>query len=235
VALRTTLGGLIAAIIASLSTPASAVDGFVTAEGTSKRFGRGDAHRFVVEVERSLSRHPRYAAMFGRPMERLLFERRFAVEVERLPKRPVQWYAAQFARHVEDVLFDSRSWIGSGRVALRRVHHGSYAFRITLATRETTDALCAPMLTVGLYSCFNNGRVVVNAWRWREGATSYGKQLRRYRSYLVNHEVGHALGLPHTTCSTVGRRAPVMMQQTKGTGTCLAHPWPLEWERGVLP
>jgi len=38
-------------------------------------------------------------------------------------------------------------------------------------------------------------------------------------------------GHGHSWCTGGGRRAPVMMQQTKGVAPCRANPWPLAWER----
>jgi len=49
-----------------------------------------------------------------------------------------------------------------------------------------------------------------------------------YRAYVVNHELGHALGYDHSK-SVAGEICPVMYQQTRGTGGnnfCSANPWP---------
>lgn len=95
-----------------------------------------------------------------------------------------------------------------------------------LATLGTTDELCAPLLTRGRVSCQNGSRVVLNAERWVDGAAAYGDDTAGYRRYLVNHEFGHALGRNHVGCPGRGRLAPVMMQQTKGLGSCRPNSWP---------
>jgi hypothetical protein len=72
---------------------------------------------------------------------------------------------------------------------------------------------------------------------------SYGTDLDGYRTYAVNHEVGHALGMRHEPCSAAGAPAPVMMQQSwsvsndelsqldpqtipRDGNTCVANPYP---------
>jgi hypothetical protein len=151
---------------------------------------------------------------------------RFAILIE----RHVATEPAGFAAEVERILFAPRGWTRGGRVGFRRVARPPYDFRVILASRGTTDRLCAPALTMGRFSCHNDGLVVLNEWRWRTGASSYAN-LTRYRAYLVNHEVGHALGHGHRDCA--GGPAPVMMPQTKGVDGCAPNPWPLEYERAL--
>ena len=134
-----------------------------------------------------------------------------------------------FAARVERVLFRKRGW-RTGGISLKRVDSGRAAFRVALASRALTDRLCAPLATVGLYSCNQGGRAVLNFWRWKNGADAYGHRLHRYRIYMINHEVGHALGHGHALCPAAGRRAPIMMQQTMGVGACRPNPWPLAYE-----
>jgi hypothetical protein len=154
--------------------------------------------------------------------------RRFIVEVE----AGLRADRAAFAGEVERVLADRRSWGGSGSVGFKRVGRGPADFRVTLAGPRTTDRLCRPLQTNGIFSCYMAGRVVLNARRLRRGAAAYAGRLRDYRTYAVNHEVGHALGYGHVYCPGAGRRAPVMMQQSKGVAPCRANPWPLPSERG---
>jgi hypothetical protein len=149
---------------------------------------------------------------------------RFAVEVE----GGLRVDRTAFAEHVAATLLDRRSW----GVALRRVGSGRVHFRVTLASPATTDRLCAPLATNGVFSCAQGGRAVLSAERWRRGAAAYRGNRARYRVYMINHEVGHLLGRGHAACPGSGQPAPVMMQQTKGVAPCRPNPWPLVWERG---
>ena len=100
---------------------------------------------------------------------------------------------------------------------------------IVLASPALTDGLCAPLLTLGRYSCAQGNRAVLNFQRWRRGAPAYDS-ITRYRTYMINHEVGHLFGRAHAYCSTPGAPAPLMVQQTKGVAPCRPNPWPLAWE-----
>jgi hypothetical protein len=158
--------------------------------------------------------------------------RRFVVEVE----KGLKIDPAGFARRVQRVLSDRRGWGAGGRIAFKRVDSPPASFRVALATPATTNRLCAPMVTAGRFSCHQRGRAVLNSMRWIKGAAAYGDDLDGYRTYLINHEVGHALGHSwHRACPEPGALAPVMMQQTLGVGPCRPHPWPLPEERASLP
>ncbi len=158
-------------------------------------------------------------------------QRRFIVEIE--GGLPIKGRA--FAAFVEKVLYDKRGWGAGGGLSFKRVDSGPVSFRVALASPALTDSLCAPLDTASLYSCHQDGRAVLNHMRWTKGADSYGKELRPYRTYMVNHEVGHALGhSAHRYCTEAGARAPVMMQQTKGGDPCTKNPWPLPPERQVV-
>lgn len=148
--------------------------------------------------------------------------RTFAVEVE----DGMGIDAEEFAAEVERIVFDHRGWTSSGRVALQRLDSEHVSFRVSLASPETVDAACTPLRTVRRFSCWNGTRAMINVWRWHAGADAYGEDLVGYRTYLVNHEVGHALGHGHVDCPEPGQRAPVMMQQTISVGDCVANPWP---------
>jgi hypothetical protein len=138
-----------------------------------------------------------------------------------------------YARTVARVLNDPRGWQTQDKVRFVNVtpaqadHGDRVDIRVTLASPDTTDQLCAPLETRGQVSCFANGRAVLNAKRWLLGVEeAYGKDVASYRMYLVNHEVGHGIGHGHVSCPGKGRPAPVMMQQSYGLDGCTAWPWP---------
>lgn len=136
-----------------------------------------------------------------------------------------------FAAEVIRILNDFRGWGADGGLTFRRVDGGAYHFRLILASPGTTDDLCHPVPTGGIYSCRNGSLVVLNSWRWEDGAAPFAGDLVTYRQYLVNHEVGHRLGHSHAGCPQAGTPAPVMMQQTKFTAPCSPNGWPLASER----
>ena len=135
---------------------------------------------------------------------------RFRVEVQRgiNSVKP-----AEFATAVEDRLFDHRGWAQKDNRALQRVSAGKVKLAVTLAKPKTVDRLCYPYRTAGFVSCFNAGRAVINLQRWRKGAPDF-PTLEEYRTYLINHEVGHGFGKRHWYCPKKGGPGRLMMQQT---------------------
>ncbi|MFC7327809.1 DUF3152 domain-containing protein [Marinactinospora rubrisoli] len=147
--------------------------------------------------------------------------RRYLVEVEEgLPGA-----AGDFAAAVDEVLADPRGWIGDG-MSVQRVDSGPVDFRVALAAPATVDDLCYPLRTEGEVSCTQGDRAIINQNRWVSGVRHFDGDLATYRVYVVNHEVGHALGHGHVTCPGAGERAPVMQQQTLGLQGCEPNGWP---------
>jgi hypothetical protein len=154
---------------------------------------------------------------------------RFDVRVE----KGLPFDADETAREIEATLADPRSWTGSGEWRLELVSDPSRAdFTVFLASPYTVDRYCWPLRTYGRVSCQAGNRVMLNARRWAFGADAYRADVGAYRRYLVNHEIGHRLGHRHVGCPGTGRRAPVMMQQTKSVGACRPNPWPAPQRRG---
>jgi Protein of unknown function (DUF3152) len=152
--------------------------------------------------------------------------RTFTVQVE----TGVPISANGFARRVQSILASPRSWGGLEGFSVQRVDDRNADFHVILATPDTTDELCKPLDTDGIYSCQRENRAILNAWRWFKGADAYRNDLRSYRIYMVNHEVGHVWLHPHLSCPAAGERAPVMVQQTVAVAPCKPNPWPLPSE-----
>ncbi|MGW3285798.1 DUF3152 domain-containing protein [Streptomyces sp. NPDC001002] len=139
-----------------------------------------------------------------------------------------------FADAVQKTLNDDRSWAHNGARTFERVYSGEPDFVITLASPGTTAEWCAKSgldTTEDNVSCdsASTERVMINAYRWAQGSTTYGDEIHAYRQMLINHEVGHRLGYHHVTCDKNGQLAPVMQQQTKFLDHdgihCLPNPW----------
>ena len=163
------------------------------------------------------------AMISGRPAARAATVLRFDVRRE----NGVAVEAEAAARTMQSVLNDRRSWRASRKAAFQLVSAAEQAdLHVYIATPDTTDRLCAPLLTRGKLSCQVGNRVVLNAKRWVFGAETYGNDIINYRRYLINHEFGHTLGYQHTDCAGKGKTADIMIQQTKGLGGCKANPWP---------
>jgi hypothetical protein len=165
-------------------------------DGTSPVYGTGPLERFVVEVEDGIG-------------------------VD----------GAEFAGAVETTLGDPRSWGHGGQLSFQRVGAaeataGDYDFRVTLVSPGNMEIYCPGVGTGGYTSCRYGERAVINLARWETAVPDYAGDLATYRLYVVNHEVGHALGHGHEQCAGAGQLAPVMEQQTLGLQGCVKNAWP---------
>ncbi|MFF0469198.1 DUF3152 domain-containing protein [Micromonospora zamorensis] len=144
--------------------------------------------------------------------------------------------AAEFGLAVQTALAGPGSWVDSGRLRLQQVPGDAPRdFTVYLATARTAGRMCADGgvdIRVGgrpYTSCRAPGQVIINLDRWRLSVphfVSAGVPLAVYRTYVVNHEVGHQLGHRHERCPGAGRPAPVMMQQTLFLNGCRVNQWP---------
>jgi hypothetical protein len=165
-------------------------------EGASAVYGTGPLRRFVVEVEDG-------------------------IEVD----------GAAFAEAVEETLGDPRSWGNGGQMSFQRVGAaqaaaGEYEFRVSLVSPGSMETYCPGVGTGGYTSCRYGERAVINLARWATAVPDYEGDVATYRQYVVNHEVGHALGNGHESCTGAGELAPVMQQQTLGLDGCAKNAWP---------
>jgi hypothetical protein len=157
-----------------------------------------------------------------------------------------------FARMVDETLSNPKSWTHNPQFAFTRIDDvsaGGPDFRISLTSPMTVREGCGYDIPLEA-SCYNPAyagdqpRVFINEARWVRGAVPFQGDIGSYRQYVINHEVGHAIGYRlHEPCGEDGALAPVMMQQTFSTNndddarfdpesvradgkTCRFNPWP---------
>ncbi|MEZ0366926.1 DUF3152 domain-containing protein [Mycobacterium sp. pUA109] len=155
-----------------------------------------------------------------------------------------------FARMVDQTLANPKSWTHNPQFAFTRIDLGEPDFRVSLTSPLTVREGCGYDIPLEA-SCYNpvygpakQPRVFINEARWVRGAIPFQGDVGSYRQYLINHEVGHAIGYTqHEPCEKQGGLAPVMMQQTFSTSddddakfdpesvkpdgkTCRFNPWP---------
>lgn len=158
-----------------------------------------------------------------------------------------------FAQMVDQTLANPKSWTHNPQFAFTRIDGtGPTApdFRVSLTSPMTVREGCGYDIPLES-SCYNpvygfdrEARVFINEARWVRGALPFQGDVGSYRQYVVNHEVGHAIGYTrHEPCDKPGGLAPVMMQQTFSTSddddakfdpdwvkadgkTCRFNPWP---------
>jgi hypothetical protein len=138
---------------------------------------------------------------------------------------------ASFAAHARATLADRRGWSMGGSIRFSQVPSGG-DFTLVLAEASQLPTFGPPC--DARWSCHSGRYVIINDTRWRTGAPGWSLSLDLYRHYLVNHEVGHWLGLGHASCPGAGRPAPVMQQQSKATAPCTNTTWPLASERAAV-
>jgi hypothetical protein len=130
-----------------------------------------------------------------------------------------------FARMVSETLANPKSWTHNPQFAFQRIDDPAQTpdFRVSLTSPMTVREGCGYDIPIET-SCYNpvysgdQSRVFLNEARWVRGAVPFQGDIGSYRQYLINHEVGHAIGYPkHEPCGENGGLAPIMMQQTFST------------------
>ncbi|MGY2083460.1 DUF3152 domain-containing protein [Blastococcus sp. SYSU DS0539] len=133
-----------------------------------------------------------------------------------------------FATVARDALSDPRGWALGGTVAFQEVASGS-DFDLILASPAVVAA-AAPGCSAQ-WSCRVGRSVYINDERWRFGTDAWPHDLASYQRYVILHEIGHWIGIPHTDCPTPRRTAWVMQQQSISLQGCRANLWPVIAER----
>ncbi|MFE5483709.1 DUF3152 domain-containing protein [Streptomyces sp. NPDC056527] len=152
--------------------------------------------------------------------------RRYRVQVE----DGIDLSARQVAAEIQQILDHPRGWAAHGRGRFQLVSENA-DFVIRVATPKTADRLCLAqgLNTRGELNCETTQGVVVNLKRWMLGSPTFSGTPAEYRHLIINHEVGHEIGIRmHMSCPGPGKLAPVMMQQIKGLNGCRSNAFPYD-------
>lgn len=152
----------------------------------------------------------------------------------------VNYSLKEFLRKIKNILFDKRGWrkLGYNFTFVSPTYFDIiqdktvYKLTIRLSSNDTIENQCG-FHEIQL-SCFDPtvspNEILINYDRWKNGSKPSKLDLENYRIYVINHEVGHALGRLHAECPCVGCKVPVMKQQTISIDDCSPNPWPLDYE-----
>ncbi len=198
----------------------------------------------MCDVADTISAMSRFALVFSLLWSVALVVSAPAVAASRSPARAVEYSVGSidmrmtsaerrfFADVVHATLNDPRGWSLNGAVRFRPRRSGGQ-FQVTLAPASTVARFggCS-----WAWSCRAGWYVLLNAMRWNGASPIFAgpANLHAYRWLMINHEVGHALGFGHSSCSRAGADANVMQQQSINLGGCRPNPWPVASERAAL-
>lgn len=134
---------------------------------------------------------------------------------------------------IESVLDDSHGWKKLGYKFHRSTTN--LDFVITIVPNKIVKKVCN-FDGLSCATMFRNKNktdiIFLNLKKWQKGSAKSKQNVDLYRTYMINHEVGHILGrghIKHEDCKP-GTKCPIMVQQTLGIGKCKPNVFPLSWE-----
>ena len=144
----------------------------------------------------------------------------------------------EFSDTVFSTLNDPRGWPRAGAVFQEADGTDPNACSMTLTLAAADQMTSFSTECSDEYSCRVGNDVIINIDRWNnatEGWRNAGGTVERYRTMVINHEVGHRLGHldNELTCSAVNQPAPLMQQQSMDLLGCTPNEWPLDEELWV--
>lgn len=144
----------------------------------------------------------------------------------------------EFANMVFSTLNDPRGWPRAGVIFQEADGTDPNACSMTLTLAAADQMTSFSTECSDEYSCRVGNDVIINIDRWNnatEGWRNAGGTVERYRTMVINHEVGHRLGHldNELTCPAVNQPAPLMQQQSMDLLGCVPNEWPLDEELWV--
>lgn len=141
-----------------------------------------------------------------------------------------------FFTKVKDVLNNDQGWKKYGFNFEVTCDAQKAYIKIWLTSPEHMRKLSSKS-TAELNLCDMDKRIVyVHVDRWMDRNPQFNQSkmtLDDYRTYVLNHEIGHALGCTHLNACLVDGKSPVMKQQTPGQidaegKECTPNPYPTD-------
>lgn len=137
-----------------------------------------------------------------------------------------------FANAAFRILNDERGWPRAGAV-FEQSTDGNCDFDLILSQASQMTSFSTSCSVE--YSCRVGSSVIINDDRWKGSVAQWlgaGGDLARYRTMVINHEVGHRLGHMdnETTCAGEGQLAPLMQEQSIYLDGCKVNEYPLDSE-----
>jgi hypothetical protein len=164
----------------------------------------------------------------------------FSVHVD-LDCNQTKGKADGFKTKVRSALNDARGWAQFGFVFVESETASSRVqIRLTCPKRMNTYGK-GGLEDLNLCDIVNK-IIYVHSDRWMNFHAHKNKSamdLDTYRTYIINHEMGHALGFDtHLEACLADGTSPVMRQQTPGqwtaTGKCTPNPYPTPLDFSAL-
>ena len=147
----------------------------------------------------------------------------FNNKVRKVLKHSKGWESAFQSNNKSSITFKFVSWNHLPKIK------SSKKIPIRLSSNKTIQSVCR---FANKLSCcdMRTKECWLNFYRWKNGSKASQLPLYKYRNYMINHEVGHALGKLHAKCPCIGCSAPIMMQHTISIGQCIPNDKPLKGE-----
>lgn len=147
----------------------------------------------------------------------------------------------EFSNTVYSTLNDPRGWPRAGATfqeATNEDNGDGSACDMTLMLATPDQMTTFSTECSDEYSCRVGNDVIINIDRWNNATEDWlnaGGTVERYRTMVINHEVGHRLGHldNETTCRAMNQPAPLMQQQSMDLLGCTPNEWPLDDELWV--
>jgi len=142
-------------------------------------------------------------------------------------------FSIKEAKFVDEILNDPRSWGKLFKRVLQPSGSKPFIFVTIMFQNDINLKFKDYPHLKGLSVCDSRNKnlikIYINFENWNSVPKQSGyKHLLGYRTYLILHEFGHALGKEHEDCPGKGMLAPTMMQQTLGSKMCHPDPWPVK-------